>query len=113
MLGICGFKTNQHKPRGLKTTSVAHPTEVLGFVVQEQPSQLVLAQGPLMLELRVSQGCQPLEGLPGARRGASQTARSLGCLQHVAVCIGPPEYPPDPVWVAQVGRAELTLPVNT
>lgn len=82
-------------------------------MVQEQLNQLVLAQGPLMLELRVSQGCQPLEGLPGARRGASQMARSLGCLQHVDVFIGPPKCPPDPVWVAQVGRAELTLPVNT
>lgn len=42
-------------------------------MVQEQLSRVVLAQGPLVLELS-----QPLEGLPGARGGTCQTARPLG-----------------------------------
>ena len=67
-------KRNQYKARGLKTTSVTYLAEVLGVRGPGAVEPGVSGSGPLDAGVK----SQPLESLPGARRGTSQMAHSLG-----------------------------------
>lgn len=107
VLGVCGFKVKSFHAHGLKTTSVTYVTEVL--VVRGPGAAEPGGSGSGPLGAGVESATRRLAW--GQRRYLSDGSPPRG-LQHVDFSLGPPECPPDPVWVAQVGRAEVTLPIN-